>query len=276
MPRIIRDEYELADYDELPDEGKLRRYTRRSPIPLIALLLFGACVAIAAGTLYSRVIEAQNEDAGCLRCHTVPHAAYASRAESAVAGGVAADLASFHTQQIRGQGGNIKCIDCHRGSNSRADRIRTVALSARISLGWLTNAASHGIERAGAVITSTAGITTYIGSAALLAPALSNDGCVACHQQTLLTAGIVNHYHNTLPVSYGLWRDGARLTAPDGVTDAQAVVARGLTRYATSVQCSDCHQAHRSSEEEKFLHKPTVDRTCIQCHTEAGVTVPQK
>ena len=273
MPRIIDDDYEMPDDEyDLPFDGVIAR--RKPPVLWpFALLALLVTIAIAAIYGFERVVERQNDDAFCISCHTDQHSVYAARGESAVAGAIAADLSSYHYQQIRGDGGNIRCIDCHRGDDSRNARIETAALSARISLQWLLRGDAIGLDASAAVITDSAGITTVIGSAAQLAPHLANDGCAACHSQTLLTAGIENHMHNTLPMAYALWKNGARLIAPNGGADAQAIAARGLTLYRTTVQCSDCHQAHRSTDDPRFIHQPTKDRTCVQCHTQAGVII---
>ncbi len=277
MPRAIEDDYEMPEDEyDLPFDGVIAK--RKPPVlwPFGVLALLVA-IAIAAIYGYENVVARQSDDAFCLSCHTDQHSTYAARGESAVAGAVAVDLSSYHYQQIRGEGGDISCIDCHRGDNSRNARIETAALSARISLQWLLSGDAPGLEAGAAVLTDSAGITTVIGSAALLAPHLANDGCVACHSQTLLTAGIENHMHNTLPAAYALWKSGKRLIAPNGGADAQAIAARGLSLYRTTVQCSDCHQAHRSTEDPRFIHQPTNDKTCLQCHTQANVIIkPQE
>ncbi len=210
---------------------------------------------------YRTVNQRQNSDASCLSCHTDQHSAYLARAESAVAGSIAEDLSSFHYQQIRGNGGDIRCIDCHRGNDTTQARIETTALSARISLRWLISGEASGIGASGTVITASNGITTLLGSAALIAPHLSNDGCVTCHTETLLTAGIENHQHNTLPAAYALWKNGAQLVAPNGAADAQAVIARGLISYNTAVTCSDCHQLHRSTDEPNYINVPMKENS---------------
>jgi hypothetical protein len=124
------------------------------------------------------------------------------------------------------------------------------------------------------IITATNGITSMLGSHALQAPQLTSDGCVNCHQPTLLTAGIDNHMHNTLPAAYALWKNGAQLIPPNGIADAQAIVARGLVRYETALQCADCHQTHRETEERRFLNEAMTQRQCLQCHSDAGVALP--
>jgi predicted CXXCH cytochrome family protein len=273
MPRTIGDLFELPDDDgELPLEGKL---ARRPPPPIgaFALLVVLAALAAVAVYAYTDISARQEDDAYCLSCHTTQHTTYYERGENAIAGALAVDLSSYHYQQIRGQGGNIRCIQCHRGDDGTRARVATVALSARMSVNWLLRGNEAALEASARVITATNGVTSVLGTALLRAPHLTTGGCVACHSETLLIAGIENHMHNTLPAAYSLWKNGARLVPPrsDSV-DAQAILARGLVSYDTTVQCGDCHQAHRSTDEDKYMHQPTVQRTCVQCHTDAGVT----
>lgn len=268
----IEDEYEIPDDDEyeVPFDFTLARRKRRSFAPLYALL---GAVAVGAAIVvgHNEVTARQNDDQLCIACHNDQHKVYAERALNASNGALAVDLSSYHYQQIRGNGGEIRCISCHRGDDSERAQIETNLLSARIGLAWLVRGEQSGIQASAGVITSSDGITTFIGSAALQSPQLSNDGCVTCHTETLLTAGIDNHMHNTLPAAYALWKNGAQLIAPNGAADAQAIVARGLRRYETAVRCSDCHLTHRETDVEGFQHEATTQRQCIQCHTDSGI-----
>jgi mono/diheme cytochrome c family protein len=269
MP-IYDDPFDLDDDFEVPLDGRLRR---RRNAPLRGLFLLIAAVALAVG-IYSasNTVEARMiDDATCLACHTDQHEAYFKRAEAALAGGLALDLSSYHYQQIRGQGGSLNCIDCHRGDGKFLDHLDTLGLSTRISLAWLLRGDTVGIEAGSAPITDTAGIATLTGSSALIAPHLANDSCISCHTATLLTAGIENHMHNTLPVAYQLWKNGAPLSSPRTSSDAQSIVSRGLALYETTLRCSDCHVTHHSTDAEHYLHTFTVQRACVQCHTENNV-----
>jgi nitrate/TMAO reductase-like tetraheme cytochrome c subunit len=284
MPRYIADEYEIADDDDLPLEGKLRRRNPPRPFTALATIAALAVGAIVAYLGYHEIVARQDNDTACLSCHTDEHKAYFERGEAAVAGALAVDLSSFHYQQIRGQGGNIRCIDCHRGDDRTPARVETVALSGRISLLWLLRGEVTGTEATAKLRTDPSGIASagssgeMLGASALIAPKLSNDGCVNCHSETLLTAGLENHVHNALPVAYTLWKNGARLIPPAGDADAQAVISRGLVRYNTSVSCSDCHQTHRSvtESEQRFMNAVQTERSCARCHAEAGITVERK
>jgi hypothetical protein len=268
MPRVIEDDYELPEFDDLPLEEKLRR---RRGVPFGVFVAFTVLILIGAGIYsYFYFVERQTQDAFCATCHTTQHETYLKRAESSVAGSLAPDLSSFHYQQIRGQGGNIRCIDCHRGDDGARHRIETMGLSARMSLIWLVNGGDKTLEKTSRVVTSTDGITRMLGTDALVAPSLSNDGCVTCHETQLLVAGQQNHFHNTLPIVYERWKNGARLSAPNEEPNAQALLARGLVRIETSVTCSNCHQVHRSTEEENYLNVRMKDLACEHCHRESG------
>jgi hypothetical protein len=274
----IQDEYEIPDDDDdfdVPFDLTLARRKRRSFAPLYALL---GAVAVGAVIVvgHNEATTRQNNDQFCVACHNDQHTLYSERALNASNGALAVDLSSYHYQQIRGNGGDIRCIDCHRGADSDNARIETNVLSARISLAWLLLGEQTGAQASAGVITASNGVTTFVGSSALSAPHLSNDGCITCHADILLTAGIDNHMHNTLPAAYALWKNGAQLIAPNGAADAQAIVARGLQRYETAVRCSDCHLTHRETDAENYQHEPTTQRQCVQCHTDAGVTINRR
>jgi predicted CXXCH cytochrome family protein len=255
--RSIHDEYELPDDDsgEYGGEyvGALFRRRHRSPWPLVFGVIF---LALVAASVYAviRVSKEQQNDSFCTGCHTAPEQTYVDRSTTARAGALAADLASYHYQQISGQGGTLRCIDCHQGNGSLGHRIDAMALSARNALVWLAGRNDQKTEKLYATI-----------------PHLANDGCLQCHQKTLLLAGMANHYHNMLPAAFTLWRNGGSLIAPQGTKDVQAVIAAGLVRYDTSVQCSDCHRSHLTTEADLYLDKDVnVPLRCVQCHREVN------
>ncbi|MGQ9904111.1 MAG: hypothetical protein ACUVRU_07305 [Anaerolineae bacterium] len=257
--RHIGDEYELPDYDE-PDEGyigALLRRPRRRWGPVWAAL---GVVTVLAGLFGSLIYvgQAERDDNFCVSCHTVPEQTYFDRATAAVAGALAVDLSSYHYQQIRGTGEAIHCINCHEGDGSAAHIVDKRLLGLRNLVEWFVGRNDPAVEKL-----------------RVRAPHLSNDGCAACHQETLLVAGMDNHTHNMLPLSYALWKNGARLILPRGVTDTQAILAAGLLPYDTTVQCSTCHQTHRSLETLLYLEAGVVERGCIQCHIEVGQGPPQ-
>lgn len=274
MPRYVNDEFELPDdyEDDFGYEGRLYRRRRRSPLPvLLALVALFFIVAGVASFVF--VNDRQQQDSFCLECHTPQHDAYVQRAEASVGGALAPDLASFHYQQIRGQGGEVRCIDCHRGDDSLAHRADTFALSARMAALWLTSADDLRLEKTAITSTVVNGITQTVRQTtlALHAPDMTNASCIGCHQQELLVAGKANHMHNTLPAVYEAWKNGARLIPPADATDPQAVVAEGLLLYNTTVQCHSCHQAHRSTEAANYLDMQNVVKpACEQCHAQAG------
>lgn len=274
MPRYVNDEYELPDDydDDFSLEGWLYRRRRRSPLPFLLVLLAIFFIAAGIGSFFF-VSKQQQQDSFCLDCHTPQHAAYVQRAEASVGGALAVDLASFHYQQIRGQNGELRCIDCHRGDDSLRQRIETFGLSGRMLLRWLAGVDDTRLEKTAITTTVVSGITRTVPqtSLALHEPALTNASCIGCHQRTLLVAGQQNHLHNTLPAVYEAWKSGARLIPPADAADPQAVVAKGLLRYSTTVQCSSCHQAHRSTEAPNYLDMQNVVKpACEQCHAQAG------
>lgn len=272
MPRYVSDEYELPDDDELPIEGKL--YHRRRRFPAWAFFaLFGVIAVVAGVASFFYFSDRQEQDSFCLGCHTPQHADYVRRAETSVAGALAPDLSSFHYQQIRGQSGDIRCIDCHRGDNSFEHRVQTMLLSARMAGRWLAGTDNRRLEKTTLTTGVRNGITVTLPqtSFALSEPRLSNAGCIGCHENALLVAGTDNHMHNMLPAVYDTWKRGARLIAPKDATDPQVVMAQGLTRFDTQVQCSNCHQAHRTTEAEGYLDRQVVVKAaCEQCHRETG------
>lgn len=274
MPRTLVDEYELPDDDDdWPYEGKLYRRRRRSPLgPFFGLLAAVLVVTGVASAAY--VSDRQEDDQFCVSCHTPQHKAYLERADASVAGALAPDLSSFHYQQIRGQGGTIRCIDCHRGDGSTPHRLETLLLSARMAGAWLAGTDDRTLEKTAITTTVMNGITQTVPatSLALRAPRLSNDGCVACHEQTVLVAGLDNHAHNMLPAAYRAWQAGARLIAPPNASDPQAVIAQGLVPFNTALECSSCHQTHRSLETDGYLDRQGVVKpACEQCHRETGL-----
>lgn len=274
MRRRVRDDRDWAEGDDEHIDGyALRAPGRRRNWggALFGLIVVFVALAAAGVAATATVLTRQEDDAFCVGCHTAPHITYRSRAEAALGGAYALDLSSYHYQQIRGTGGTIRCIDCHRGDASTSDRAATLRLSADMTLVWLAGAMDERIEKT--TITATVVITRDGAQVALPPPVLrqprlSNDGCAGCHKQTLLTAGIDNHTHNMLPAAYTLWTAGNRLLAPAGSKDPQALLARGLTPYATTLQCASCHTGHRALETEGYLDRAQVAQRCEQCHVE--------
>ena len=250
----IADEYELPGYDE-PDEGYigalLRRPRRRWGRVFVMIGVMAVLIGVAASFVY--VGGAERQDGFCIGCHIEPQQTYLDRAGAAVGGALAVDLASFHYQQIRGTGGAIHCINCHEGDGSLGHTLDKRLLGVRDLAIWFLGRNNPTSEKLHVNV-----------------PHLSNDGCAGCHQEKLLLAGLDNHSHNMLPISYKLWQSGASLIPPRGATDEQAIIAAGLVKYDTTVQCSTCHQTHRSLETILYLDAPVVEQACVQCHAQVG------
>jgi nitrate/TMAO reductase-like tetraheme cytochrome c subunit len=261
--RTIRDEYELPEDDEGDENvGSLLRKRRHH----VGLWIIGFALLVLLGAgIYSLVWfgNAQQTDSFCIDCHTAPEVNYVDRANSAMAGALANDLASFHYQQIKGQGGTLHCIECHQGTGNMNHRFDVITLSTRNALLWMIGQNDTRLEKQH-----------------LQVPQLANAACVSCHQKTLLLTGMDNHWHNMLPVAYDVWHNGGRLIAPPGVKDTQSIIAAGLVKYTTAVVCTDCHQAHKTSEDAQYLDRVgVVAAECVQCHRDVGkgpleVTLP--
>jgi predicted CXXCH cytochrome family protein len=260
--RHIGSEYEVPDDDDI--EGG-HWYLRKPPKPWARYALTVAALVLVVGTVVGMLVlsRAEQQDAFCTGCHTLPEQTYLDRATSSVAGALAPDLSSYHYQQIQGAGGTVRCIDCHKGNGGLGHQIDVQILSAGNAIQWLSGRNNTTPEKL-----------------RLRVPHLANEACLNCHEKTLLLAGFANHQHNMLPVAYEMWRNGGRLIAPPEAKDKQAVIATGLVKYDATVQCTDCHQAHRTTEADRYLEKQVmVPKACVQCHREAGkgpleVTVP--
>ncbi|NJM42536.1 MAG: hypothetical protein HC853_18250 [Anaerolineae bacterium] len=178
----IEDDFELDDwYDDDRDGDQwlgsgnfLRKPKRKAPIGLIlavGVLLMG----IAAFGSFVYLPQRQEQDSFCVGCHTSTttpnsHTAYLNRAEVASATGeLPLDLASFHYQRIRATGGDLRCIDCHRGDNGFVHRAETTGLSAWMTALWLADREDPRLEKT--AISATVSITNAVGvSAAASAP----------------------------------------------------------------------------------------------------------
>ncbi len=274
MTRYIRDFSELSedDEDEYLSTGWLARRRRRSSSSLLLGAVMLALVVAAMLVAASVVLAQQEDDAFCVSCHTPQHRTYLDRAEAASAGALADDLSSYHYQHLRGTGGSIRCIDCHRGDDTPRAHLETLILSAEMAARWLVAADDPRVSKTTIITTVSQGLTLTVPQTtlALRRPHLTNDSCLSCHRETLLLVGMDNHMHNMLPPAFMLWRNGARLIVPPDAADPQAVLARGLSLYATTVGCHNCHQTHARIEEARYLNAEVVKHACEQCHREAG------
>jgi nitrate/TMAO reductase-like tetraheme cytochrome c subunit len=279
--RHIRDRYELTD-DDVDDDG----WGAGPPVPRsgprglpiwAALLMFAGVLAAALVFGLNTVTARERDDRFCISCHTAPEQAYHQRAQDALSGAFAGDLSAKHYQQIRGQGGQIRCTSCHLGDGGNRALLDKHIMTAGHTYVWLTGQNDAREQKSAITFTVRSGVTTTVemGSLTPKYPALSNDGCIGCHQNALLLAGQGNHMHNTLPPAYTLWKNGARLIPPPsapltGTQSAQALITRGLTQYNTTVQCATCHQTHRAVEADFYLDPAHVARGCAQCHIDTG------
>ncbi len=222
------------------------------------LAAFGAAalLAVAFGAAFLVSASAAEEhDAFCASCHTVPEQTYVDRARQASGGSQPyLDLASAHYGLSAVAGGGFRCIACHRGDSTLPNRLATLTLGARDTFIFVAGHADPAIEKAHAN-----------------APELLNAACVQCHARALLVAGFENHFHNKLPATYALWKAGGELTFPANTSRANSGT---LTLYSTSVVCTDCHRAHvhlDGAELQQYLDiRATVYPACTTCHCEAG------
>jgi predicted CXXCH cytochrome family protein len=274
--RVIRDTYELPESDDDGWGYGLRPRRRRSSskwILLIALLL----PIMALGYMVFAINRQESSDTFCVSCHTQPEQTYHRRSVEASAGAFAVDLASYHYQQIRGRGGNIRCIDCHEGDHSATDRFDKWIMSAGHAIIWLQSAEDNRIEKIAITTTQIITLPTQSAGEAITktmpppvwrAASLSNDGCVSCHLKTLLLAGMSNHMHNMLPPAYATWKAGARLIVSPDVKDPQSMLNAGLVKLDTSITCNSCHRTHQTIDADRYLNQTVVDLACEQCHRE--------
>ncbi len=272
--RVIHDTYELPDDGD--DDGwgmSVPRGQKSRGFPVwLAFALAGVVVLVATAFALNTVNARERDDTFCTSCHTKPEESYYQHAQEALGGALPVDLSSFHYQQIRGQGGQIRCISCHVGDGGTSAYLAKYQMTAQHAWLWLSDLANRATQKTAITQTVRSGITTTLpmGTLAPLVPALSNDGCISCHTATLLVAGRANHVHNSLPAAYQLWKSGARLSPARGESDIQDVIARGLTQYGTTLQCGQCHQTHRALDTNQYLDDVELARRCSQCHVESG------
>ena len=301
----IEDDFELYDNEwESDDDDQwlgtgnfLRRRKRKAPVGLFLFLVF-LLMGIAAFASLVYIPQRQEQDSFCIGCHTNlanasntsliktnSHTEYVQRAAVASATGeLPSDLASFHYQRIRVSGGDIRCIDCHRGDDGWVHRAQTTALSAWMTALWLADREDPRIEKTAitgtvqitnadsttrtltlwpnlkpppgleiivanytSVITLSKRITRTLPLPALHVPVLSNAGCVNCHQANLLIAGADNHFHNMLPAAYALWKNGAKLIPPKALAENPAAVQAIIAQGLTPFNTElQCASCHQT------------------------------
>ena len=290
---LYDDEWESDDDDQWLGTGNfLRRRKRKPPLGLFLAFVF-LLIGIAAFGSLVYLPQRQEQDSFCMGCHantanaTIKnsHTEYLQRANIASATGeLPTDLASFHYQQIRVAGGNIRCIDCHRGDDGWVHRAQTAGLSAWMTALWLADRADPRLEKTAitgsvvithadsttstvtlwpnlkpqpglesiaanftSVITLSRRVTRTLPLPALHVPVLSNAGCIQCHQANLLVAGTDNHFHNMLPAAYTLWKSGAKLIPPKAIADNPAAVQATIAQGLTPFNIDlQCASCHQT------------------------------
>jgi nitrate/TMAO reductase-like tetraheme cytochrome c subunit len=85
---------------------------------IVVLLLFVGSLVTAS--------ELEERDEFCISCHRAPEVTYVERAQTAVTH-PATDLASFHYADDS----HFRCVDCHRGDQSVAQRAAILWLAAK-------------------------------------------------------------------------------------------------------------------------------------------------
>ena len=197
----------------------------------------------------------EERDTFCISCHTVPEETYFARAAETLAGSAEypPDLSSAHYAVEDGPA--FRCIDCHRGDQSLDHRWQTFLLGARDAFVWLSGQADPAIEK------------VHAGE-----PVLLNAGCVGCHTETLLELGFNNHYHNQMRAAGMLAEDGLQPFAPpEGLP---GTLFTEPAEVDSSVDCIDCHQAHRTIPDGDLTLYLDVEGVmfpaCVDCHEEVG------
>ncbi len=235
---------------------------------LVAWGLGGLFLLGLAGAV--SVSQLEEHDPFCASCHRAPEVVYLERARSAIAVPDTAgtsDLASYHYWQEN----EFRCIDCHRGNDSRSQRLRVLALAAKDTATFLIGTPDNTVEKARAAAHGAGG-EVWPGPAQYnRTPDILNAGCLKCHQETLTLVGFENHFHNKLPASLLAFAQTGQLTYPPDWT-SPAGGRELLSTVDTIVSCLDCHQAHVASFASQFFLdvNNVVFPACAQCHVEAG------
>ena len=218
---------------------------------LVAVIL----LILLVGLSYPVGSRLEENDAFCVSCHTVPEETYYNRAQETQAGTVTypPDLSSAH--YVIENDAPFRCIDCHRGDQSPAHRRQTFLLGVRDAWIWVTGQADPAIEK------------VHAGE-----PVLLNAACVQCHTESLLELGFNNHYHNQLQAAGALEQAGlVPFEPPEGLP---GTLFTNLSELVSTVDCTDCHQAHRTLPDGDLTLYLDLDAVmypaCVQCHEEVG------
>jgi hypothetical protein len=172
--------------------------------------------------------KAEESDSFCTACHTAPEQTYFDRSRLArdLTANQIVDLAGAHAAQDIA----FKCIDCHRGQSTLADRVSTLALGARDALIFINGQADSTIEK---------------GQSSQ--PDLLNRACWQCHNEAVTETGFNNHFHTELAV----------------VSPTQPASS------VTCIDCHQAHIPMESGVEQQFLNiDGVVYGVCERCHQE--------
>jgi len=246
---------------EVPSENQTPLFAsrRRRRWPVLLVIGFFA-VVILGGIGFVTASALEEHDTFCISCHTVPEVTYYNRAYISLDNPAndAPDLATAHyllSQQHNKPA--FACINCHRGDSSLSQRISTLALGGRDALIYIAGRENSTIEK------------TQIAEGWL-----PNSSCVSCHSDTLLKLeGLDNHFHTHLPQAAGALASGGKLTVPDQYKGRQDLLLKaGLDTVSVNLECTSCHQAHKSitnGVNNFFVDADTRNKACVTCHQTA-------
>jgi nitrate/TMAO reductase-like tetraheme cytochrome c subunit len=234
-----------------------QRRKRRWPV-ILAIAFFALIIIGGAGFVTASALE--EHDNFCISCHTVPETTYYNRAYISLdhPDDTPPDLATAHyLLSHKDNKPEFACINCHRGDSSLGQRISTLALGGRDAVIYVVGKEDSTIEKS-----------------KIAEGWLPNAACVSCHTDTLLTLkGLDSHFHNHLPQAAQALAAGGTLIVPDNLkAQAARFLQRGLQTVATSLVCTDCHQAHDTVPNGAVNYFMNVDRrkqACITCHQAA-------
>ena len=224
----------------------------------VGIIFFVAAIVTAS--------ELEERDEFCTSCHRAPEVTYFDRAHEALANTAVSDLASFHYAETE----TFRCVDCHRGDQSLAQRTEILWLAAKDTAVHLLGTPDQTIEK-GHVPAPNPHEGGWQGAERYSrTPDILNAGCLNCHQDTLTLVGFENHFHNKLPQAQLAYAQTERLNFPEG-WPGEAGSPALLVPEETVLSCLDCHRAHVPGLEfDYFLNETAVVLpACVQCHLEA-------
>ncbi|MEW5988723.1 MAG: hypothetical protein AB1791_19010 [Chloroflexota bacterium] len=235
---------------------------------LIPIALIGLAVLFFSGSF--GVSKFEERDSFCISCHTAPEVVYYERTHTAAQSGgtaTAPDLASFHYAEEPA----FNCIDCHRGDQSLGHRAKVLVLAMGDTITFVTGQSDPMLEKAN-VPSGDPNDGRWHGAKEFSKQvSVLNASCVQCHQETLTTLGLMNHFHHKLPAAVTVFQQTGQLYFLDdwmGGTDG----VDALETEETAVTCMDCHRAHVTGDPaDTFVNvDEIVLPACVQCHLESG------